>query len=53
MMGDDQRGAIGLMHGKGNEVLGSNLTQNRFVHDKSHMTWTWLKPGTPYWETSH
>jgi hypothetical protein len=32
------------------EVLGENVTQCHFVHNKSHMTWAGLEPGPPTWK---
>jgi hypothetical protein len=29
------------------EVLGVNLPQNHFAHNKSYMTWPGLEPGPP------
>jgi hypothetical protein len=32
------------------EVLGENLLQCHFAHNKSHMTWPRFEPGPPRWE---
>jgi hypothetical protein len=37
---------------KETEVLGENLPQRHFVHNKSHMTRPGLEPGRPRWEAS-
>jgi hypothetical protein len=34
------------------EVLGENLPQRSFVHDKAHMTRPRLELGPPQWEAS-
>jgi hypothetical protein len=34
------------------EVLGENLRQRHFVHDKSHMPRSGFDPGPPRWEAS-
>jgi hypothetical protein len=32
------------------EVLGGNMLQYRFIHNKSHMSWTGLEPKPMRWE---
>jgi hypothetical protein len=32
------------------EVLGENLPQGHFVHQKPNMTWPGIEPGSPWWE---
>jgi hypothetical protein len=49
MIDDVDGGAIGGME---TEVLGENLPQWHFVHQKFFMTWPELEPGPPRWETS-
>jgi hypothetical protein len=44
MMSVDQ--SVEYLVGK-TEVLGENLPQCRFVHHKSHMTWSGLEPRPP------
>jgi hypothetical protein len=46
MIGDGDCGEIcGMKIGRGTEVLGENLPQRHFVHNKSHMTRPGLNPG--------
>jgi hypothetical protein len=33
-------------------VHGESLLQFLFVHHKSHMTWSGLEPGLPWWEAN-
>jgi hypothetical protein len=35
------------------EVLGENLHQRHFVHNKSHMTWAGIEPGPPACEAGN
>jgi hypothetical protein len=49
--GDYDNGEIGGMFGRGNEALGENLPQCRFVHHKPHML-PGREPGPPRWEAS-
>jgi hypothetical protein len=49
--GDYDDGEIGGMIGRETEVLGENLPQCRFVHNKSHML-PWREPGPARWEAS-
>jgi hypothetical protein len=51
--GDYDDGEFGGMKiGRVTEVLGENLPQRHFVHNKSHLTRTGLEPGPPQWEVS-
>jgi hypothetical protein len=42
----------GMKIGRGNKVLGENLSQRHFVHHKSHLTRPGFEPGPPQWEAS-
>jgi hypothetical protein len=47
----DEYVGVGRMRiGRRNRCTGRNLPQCRFVNYKSHMTWTRLEPGLPWWE---
>jgi hypothetical protein len=53
MIGDGDCGEIGgIKIGRGTEVLGENLFQSHFVHQKSHVTRLGFEHGPPRWETS-
>jgi hypothetical protein len=42
----------GMKISRGTEVLGENLSQRHFVHQKSHMTRPGFEPQPPQWEAS-
>jgi hypothetical protein len=53
MIGNSDCGEIdGMNIGRGTEILGENLPQRHFVHQKSHMTRPGFEPGPPRGEAS-
>jgi hypothetical protein len=53
MIGEGDCGeTAGMKIGKGTEVLGENLPQRHFVHQKSNMTRPVFEPGPSLWEAS-
>jgi hypothetical protein len=43
----------GIKIGRGNRVLGENLSQRHFVHHKSCLTRAGYEPGPPRWEATN